>query len=454
MSLNGRFKRVQNGFTLMEIVIGMTVFALVLSIITGILAPQSTRSIDPIYQVRATEIAQSMLNEMSGKLFDEYADRNAQYKWFLAKLGLRKVKIQDYSRLNFIKTTLSKRKLNWFVEQGLVEGWNDPRFPTVQGILRRGMLVSTLIEFMMEQGPSKNTNLMEWDKIWSLNRKNIDPIALKFTAISKDKAIKMTITNLETDSAVEMIPLHQKNPEAGKKPVHKKPVVIVENEDGVHLKEGEKIVLLKWGIFLVKKAKNEKDEWDVQLEYLPEDKDFKTPPKLTWLPHDPSLLIDVNLIEYGHLLLDDKPDADFEKSVNKNSKFETAYYGESFLQTLQEGCYVQFERRCYAILDRKEVVDGDKLLMHFILIPDGKTKSMGFDQQVDAKEISKGVEDKGEKKDEGEEKELSKGQLKKLAKKKEKAEKKRKAKEAKMKAEQEKKEKEKQEGEKKVAESK
>ena len=61
----------------------------------------------------------------------EYHDRNALYNYMLKKLNLRKVIIQDFSRLNFINTTLSKRKLGWFVEEGLVEGWNDPRFPTL-----------------------------------------------------------------------------------------------------------------------------------------------------------------------------------------------------------------------------------------------------------------------------------------------------------------------------------
>lgn len=67
---------------------------------------------------------------------NEYRDRNPQYHWIIAVLGLRPVHIWDFSRLNFIYTVLSKRKLQQFVEKGLVSGWDDPRFPTVRGSFR------------------------------------------------------------------------------------------------------------------------------------------------------------------------------------------------------------------------------------------------------------------------------------------------------------------------------
>lgn len=76
---------------------------------------------------------------------NEYADRNEQYHWMLKTTGHRDVNIYDYSRLNMVNTFFSKRRLRWFVENNYVTGWEDPRFPTLRGVLRRGILPETLI---------------------------------------------------------------------------------------------------------------------------------------------------------------------------------------------------------------------------------------------------------------------------------------------------------------------
>ena len=74
----------------------------------------------------------------------EYRDRNWLYEWVQKSLGLRTSIIYDFGKLNLKSTCLSKRKLRWFVENQYVEGWNDPRFPTIQGIERRGMTAQAL----------------------------------------------------------------------------------------------------------------------------------------------------------------------------------------------------------------------------------------------------------------------------------------------------------------------
>lgn len=81
----------------------------------------------------------------------EYHDRNAQYYRIQEDLGVRKVHIYEFSRLNMVHTLLSKRNLRWFVENGKVDGWDDPRFPTVQGIVRRGLKIEALVQFILEQ---------------------------------------------------------------------------------------------------------------------------------------------------------------------------------------------------------------------------------------------------------------------------------------------------------------
>ena len=116
----------------------------------------------------------------------EYHDRNVQYEWVVDCFKLRKPAVIEFSRMNFVYTTLSKRKLNWFVKQNIVSGWNDPRFPTVQGMIRRGLTVAALREFFIKQGFSNAANNMEFDQLWATNKKHIDPIAHRYVAISNE----------------------------------------------------------------------------------------------------------------------------------------------------------------------------------------------------------------------------------------------------------------------------
>lgn len=145
-------------------------------------------------------------------------DRDDQYNWFIDQLGLRKPHIWAYSRLNLQHTVLSKRKLTYFVEEGLVDGWDDPRMPTVRGVVRRGMTVEGLQEFILAQGSSRSVVTMEWDKIWSFNKKIIDPIAPRHFGLAKENLTLVNVAGAKESSA--KYPFHPKNEECGQKDIY------------------------------------------------------------------------------------------------------------------------------------------------------------------------------------------------------------------------------------------
>lgn len=211
----------------------------------------------------------------------EYHDRDDQFYWFIDALKLRKPYIWEYSRLNMTNTVLSKRKLTWFVEEGLVDGWDDPRFPTVRGILRRGMTVEGLKEFIIAQGSSKSVVFMEWDKIWAFNKKVIDPIAPRYTAL-ETKTVVVNVAGAKLESI--QVPVHPKNNDIGMKTVWLGPQVLIDYVDAETLKEGENATFINWGNLKINKINQTNGcitSVDASLNL--NDKDFKKTVKLTWL---------------------------------------------------------------------------------------------------------------------------------------------------------------------------
>jgi glutamyl-tRNA synthetase len=210
----------------------------------------------------------------------EYNDRDEQYQWILKALGLRRVRIHAFSRVNFVNTVLSKRKLTWFVENGYVTGWDDARFPTVRGVVRRGINIAALRNFMYSQGASRRVVNLDWSLFWAENKKEIDKTAKRFMAIDKAENVKLTITNgpKEEDYAYIGADYHPKDPSLGSRVVRIASKVILEKVDVEGVEVGEDIVLLRWGVVKLTKVGDE-----LEGEYVP-DGDFKAAKrKLSWL---------------------------------------------------------------------------------------------------------------------------------------------------------------------------
>lgn len=310
----------------------------------------------------------------------EYHDRNEQYYWVLKVLGLRQPVIWDFSRLNFKYTLLSKRKLQWFVDQGLVEGWFDPRFPTVQGILRRGLSVEALKEFMISQGASKNINLMEWDKIWALNKSKMEPKAPRYNAIYSTDPVLVEFEDVAESTEVVQ-PLHQKNPAVGEKKVVVSKHLYIDQADAALVKDGEEVTIMGWGNIILNKI--EKDDAGKVVKISAKTNlagDFKkTKYKLTSVSLKDGEALDalapLILVEYGPLITVEKLEEDqkIEDYVNKHSKEETLALGEHEMKSLKKDDVIQIQRKGFYRVDAEPCeANGNRFVL--IYIPDGSNR--------------------------------------------------------------------------------
>ncbi|XP_043399569.1 bifunctional glutamate/proline--tRNA ligase isoform X5 [Chelonia mydas] len=320
----------------------------------------------------------------------EYHDRDEQFYWIIEALGIRKPYIWEYSRLNLNNTVLSKRKLTWFVNEGLVDGWDDPRFPTVRGVLRRGMTVEGLKQFIAAQGSSRSVVNMEWDKIWSFNKKLraickkvIDPVAPRYTALLKDEVVTVNVP--EALEEMKEVAKHPKNADVGLKPVWYSSKVLIDGADAETLTEGETVTFINWGNIIITKIHRNSSRKIVSIDAKlnMENKDYKKTTKITWLaetPHAP--LIPAVCVNYDHLIT--KPvlgkDEDFKQYVNQNSKQEELMLGDPCLKELKKGDIIQLQRRGFFICDQPyEPVSPyscKEAPCILIYIPDGHTKEM------------------------------------------------------------------------------
>ncbi|XP_066034335.1 bifunctional glutamate/proline--tRNA ligase isoform X3 [Chamaea fasciata] len=342
----------------------------------------STYKVYPTYDF-ACPIVDSIEGVTHALRTTEYHDRDEQFYWIIEALGIRKPYIWEYSRLNLNNTVLSKRKLTWFVNEGLVDGWDDPRFPTVRGVLRRGMTVEGLKQFIAAQGSSRSVVNMEWDKIWSFNKKVIDPVAPRYSALLKDAVVPVNIP--EAQEEMKEVAKHPKNADVGLKPVWYSSRVLIEGADAETLAEGEVVTFINWGNIIITKLNRNSSGKIVSInaKLNLDNKDFKKTTKITWLAETPRApLIPTVCVNYEHLIT--KPvlgkDEDFKQYINRNSKQEELMLGDPCLKELNKGDIIQLQRRGFFICDQPyepvspySCKDAPCILIY---IPDGHTKEM------------------------------------------------------------------------------
>lgn len=314
----------------------------------------------------------------------EYTDRNPQYQWFLDTLKLRQVHMWDFARMNFIRTFLSKRKLAKLVDTGRVWGWDDPRMPTVRGVRRRGMTVAALRDFIIKQGPSRNVTSMDWTSFWAANKKEIDPVAPRHTALTQKGAVKVTITGAEAPVSPQTVdkPKHPKNKEVGLKPVTFSSEILLEQEDVALMKVGEEITLMAWGNAIVREIKEGTPIPSITVELNLAGDVKSTEKKVTWLSSQGQDLVPAELWDFDYLITKDKleDDDDLEKYLTPvTESMEPAWCGAD-AASLKKDDIVQLERRGYYRVDKglndwangEEGEKGKRIVL--FCIPTGKSK--------------------------------------------------------------------------------
>ncbi len=161
----------------------------------------------------------------------EFEDHRPLYEWILAEVSAPCLPRQiEFSRLNLRYTVLSKRRLIQLVEEGHVNGWDDPRMLTLSGLRRRGYPPSAIRLFCDRIGISKSENNIEMSVLEDCAREELDKTAPRAMAVLRP--LKVVITNYPEDKTEEFEPSrHPKNPEMGTRKVPFTREIYIDHDD-------------------------------------------------------------------------------------------------------------------------------------------------------------------------------------------------------------------------------
>ena len=167
---------------------------------------------------------QDMLEGITHSLCSlEYENHRPLYNWVVEKVGAycnvsARPRQIEFARLNLTHTVMSKRYLRKLVETGLVDGWDDPRMPTLCALRRRGYTPTAIIDFLTRVGVAKNDSLVDIRLLEHCLREELNKTALRRIAVTKP--LKVTIENYPADKTEYFsIANNPEDPDAGKREV-------------------------------------------------------------------------------------------------------------------------------------------------------------------------------------------------------------------------------------------
>tara|TARA_R110002050_G_scaffold9504_1_gene33151 strand:+ start:298238 stop:299926 length:1689 start_codon:yes stop_codon:yes gene_type:complete len=161
----------------------------------------------------------------------EFADHKALYDWFLDTLKVPCHPLQiEFSRLNLQYSITSKRKLTQLVEDGLVDGWNDPRMSTISGMRRRGYPAAAIRDFCERIGVTKSDNSVEMEMFDNCIRENLNENAPRAMAVLNP--LKIVITNYPQGQTEQLVaPNHPQDDSMGTRTVPFTREIYIDKDD-------------------------------------------------------------------------------------------------------------------------------------------------------------------------------------------------------------------------------
>ena len=282
----------------------------------------------------------------------------------------------EFNRLNLSYVVMSKRKLIQIVDERIVDGWDDPRMPTIVGLRRRGYTPQSLQLFAERTGVSKSPQWIDYALLEQALRDDLDARAPRAVAVLKP--IRLVLTNFPADQSEDTHPpVHPHMPELGVRTIPLRRELWIEADDFMDNAPADfyrlalgpggspgQPVRLRYGYVIratgvVRNSAGEVTE--VHAEYLPETKSgtpgansVKTKAAIHWLPVADSIPAEIRV--FDRLFTDAQPDAsgDFLSVINRDSRTVLRALVEPSLANAKPDDKFQFERNGYFVADLKD----------------------------------------------------------------------------------------------------
>jgi len=308
----------------------------------------------------------------------EFEDHRPLYDWVLQAIGKWPTPPQqiEFARLNITNTMMSKRYLKALVDDGIVEGWDDPRMPTVAGLRRRGYTPEAIRDFCARVGVAKANSTVDVALLEHCVR---DDLKLKVENRNiVENPIKVVITNYPEDMQEEMeIENNREVPEMGNRMVPFSRELYVDGEDfmEVPVKKYFRLfpgneVRFKGAYFITcnEVVKNEDGSIkELLCTYDPETRSGngfegrKVKGTIHWV--DAKTAVKIKVRNYDYLMIEDE---NGEMIMNPDSLVETEAYAEPAVAEAKPGERFQFFRKGYYIADEK-LNDGEEKVFNKIV---------------------------------------------------------------------------------------